>query len=389
MMMDLLRQEIAALAATMVVKVGTRVLTRADGQLDEDQIQQLVNQVHHVMETGRKVVLVSSGAVGAGMGRLGLKARPTDTARLQAVAAVGQSVLVEAYERSLHRHGRHAAQVLLTAEDLEHRARYLNARNTLVTLLELGAVPIINENDTVAVDELHNTFGDNDRLAAIVTNLLRAPLLVLLSDIDGLFDGDPRLPESRLIPTVNRLDDSILGLVHDRLGGLSKGGMAGKLEAARLATAGGENVIIASGRNPDILRRIIAGESVGTLFLAQDRRVASRKRWIGLTVKPRGWLVLDAGAHAAVVHKGRSLLAAGVIEVEGGFQKGDVVGLRGPDGTECARGLTNYDAESVRRIKGRKTAQIAELLGGCPYDEVIHRDNMVITARKTAERPNS
>ena len=198
------------------------------------------------MSTGRKVVLVSSGAVGAGMGRLGLKSRPTDIAQLQAVAAVGQSILVEAYERSLHRHGRHAAQVLLTADDLEHRLRYLNARNTLVTLLEFGAVPIINENDTVAVEELQTTFGDNDRLAAIVTNLIRAPLLVLLSDVDGLFDGDPRQPGSRVIPTVDRLDESVLGLVRDRLGGLSKGGMASKLEAARLATTGGENVIIAS-----------------------------------------------------------------------------------------------------------------------------------------------
>ena len=270
-MKDLLRQEIAALATTIVVKVGTRVLTREDGQLDEERIEQLADQVHHVMSTGRKVVLVSSGAVGAGMGRLGLKSRPTDIAQLQAVAAVGQSILVEAYERSLHRHGRHAAQVLLTADDLEHRLRYLNARNTLVTLLEFGAVPIINENDTVAVEELQTTFGDNDRLAAIVTNLIRAPLLVLLSDVDGLFDGDPRQPGSRVIPTVDRLDASVLGLVRDRLGGLSKGGMASKLEAARLATTGGENVIIASGRSPDVLPRIIAGEPVGTLFLAQGQ----------------------------------------------------------------------------------------------------------------------
>lgn len=384
-MQDLLRQEIAALATTIVVKVGTRVLTRDDGQLDAARIQQLADQVHHVMATGRKVVLVSSGAVGAGMGRLGLKSRPTDTAQLQAVAAVGQSILVEAYERSLHQHGRHAAQVLLTAEDLEHRVRYLNARNTLVTLLEFGAVPIINENDTVAVEELQTTFGDNDRLAAIVTNLIRAPLLVLLSDVDGLFDGDPRQPGSRVIPTVDRLDDTVLGLVRDRRGGLSKGGMASKLEAARLATTGGENVIIACGETPDILPRIIAGESIGTLFLAQGQRVASRKRWIGLTVKPRGRLILDAGAQAAVELKGRSLLAAGIVEVEGHFQKGDVVALCGPEGVEFARGLTNYDAADVLQIKGLKTGQIAEVLGHRPYDEIIHRDNMVVTSRNSTK----
>ena len=381
-MTDLLRQEIAALATTIVVKVGTRVLTCEDGQLDAQRIGQLVDQVHHVLSTGRKVVLVSSGAVGAGMGRLGLTSRPSDLAHLQAVAAVGQSILVEAYERSLHTHGRHAAQVLLTAEDLEDRTRYLNARNTLLTLLELGAVPIINENDTVAVEELQTTFGDNDRLAAIVTNLIRAPLLVLLSDVDGLFDGDPRAPGSRVIPTVARLDASVAGLVRDRAGGLSKGGMKSKLEAARLATTGGENVIIASGQSADVLPRIIAGEIVGTLFLAQGQTVAARKRWIGLTVKPRGRLVLDAGARTAIELKGRSLLAAGVVEVEGEFGKGDVVALRGPDGVEFARGLTNYGAEEIRRIKGLKTRQIAGVLGHCPYDEIIHRDNMVVTTRR-------
>jgi glutamate 5-kinase len=378
-MIDLLRQEIAALATTIVVKVGTRVLTRQDGQLDQARIQQLADQVHQVLSTGRKVVLVSSGAVGAGMGRLGLTSRPTDLAQLQAVAAIGQSSLVEAYERSLQKYGHHAAQILLTAEDVEHRLRYINARNTLVTLLELGAVPIINENDTVAVEELQTTFGDNDRLAAIVTNLIRAPLLVLLSDVDGLFDGDPRKAGSQVISTVEQLDPSITGLVRDRRGGLGKGGMASKLEAARLATTGGENVIIASGSTPDVLPRIIAGEVVGTLFPAQGRSVAARKRWIGLTVKPRGRLLLDAGAQAAVEHKGRSLLAAGVVNVEGDFGKGDVVAICGPDNLEFARGLSNYSANEVRCIRGQKTEKIASILGYRPYDEVVHRDNMIVT----------
>ncbi len=379
-MTDLLRQEIAALATPLVVKVGTRVLTRDDGQLDEARVDELAEQLHATRTSGRQVVLVSSGAVGAGMGRLGLTARPTDLAQLQAVAAIGQSRLVEAYERALWSRGHHAAQVLLTAEDLEHRARYLNARNTLVTLLELGAVPIINENDTVSVDELQTTFGDNDRLAAIVTNLLRAPLLVLLSDVDGLFDGDPALAGSRLISTVDRLDESIFGLVRDRGGGVGKGGMASKLEAARLATAAGENVIIAGGRTPKILQRILAGEPVGTLFLAQGRSVAARKRWIGFTVQPRGRLLLDAGARRAVQHQGRSLLAIGVVEVRGNFRKGDVVALAEGDGGEFARGLTHYGDEDLRKIQGLRTGQIAAALGHCPYDEVIHRDNMVITA---------
>lgn len=378
-MIDLLRQEIAALASTIVVKVGTRVLTRPDGQLDHQRIQQLVDQIHHVISTGRKVVLVSSGAVGAGMGRLGLTSRPTNLAHLQAVAAIGQSCLVEAYERALHKYGHHAAQVLLTAEDLEHRVRYLNSRNTLLALLELGAVPIINENDTVSVEELRTTFGDNDRLAAIVTNLIRAPLLVLLSDVDGLFDGDPRQPGSQMITTVEHLDASITGLVRDHLGGMSKGGMASKLEAARLVTTGGENVIIASGSTPDILPRIIAGEVVGTLFPARSKIVAARKRWIGLTVKPRGRLLLDAGAQTAVEQKGRSLLSAGVVNVEGRFVKGDVVAICGPDGVEFARGLTNYTADEVSRIRGQKTKKIADILGYCTYDEIVHRDNMIVT----------
>jgi len=335
--------------------------------------------LHKVIVSGRNVVLVSSGAVGAGMGRLGLKRRPQDLAQLQAVAAVGQSALIEAYERALRHHDRHAAQVLLTAEDLEHRARYLNARNTLLALLKLGAVPVINENDTVSVDELQTTFGDNDRLAAIVTNLIQAPLLVLLSDVEGLFDGDPDDPDSKVIPTVERLDQSIFDLVCEGGTGLGKGGMHSKLEAARLATTAGENVIITGGLMPNVLERIIAGEPVGTLLLAQGQAVAARKRWIGLTVQPRGRLVLDAGACRAVQHDGRSLLSIGVIEVDGKFAKGDVVAVQDAQGIELARGLTNYNSKDLQQIQGLRSDQIAITLGHCPYDEVIHRDNMVVT----------
>ncbi len=379
-MTDLLRQEIAATATTLVVKVGTRVLTREDGRLNEERIAQLAEELHQAMGSERKVALVSSGAVGAGMGRLGLTKRPTDVARLQAVAAVGQSLLVEAYDRSLRAFGRHAAQILLTAEDLNRRVSYLNARNTILTLMaEYGALPIINENDTTSVEELQTTFGDNDRLAAIVTNLIQAPLLVLLSDVEGLYDGDPQDPASSVIPTVQRLDPSIFDLVKDRATGLSKGGMASKLRAAKQATTAGENVIIASGRSPGVLAKIIAGEPVGTLILARGQTVAARKRWIGFTAQPRGHLVLDAGARQAIEHQGRSLLAIGIVKAVGRFQKGDVVALCDANGEEFARGLTNYSSEQVLRIRGLKTEEIAQTLGQCPHQEVIHRNNMVVT----------
>jgi glutamate 5-kinase len=385
-MPDLLRQEIAAAANTWIVKVGTRVLTTEAGLLNQDRVTALAEELHQLMQAGRKVCLVSSGAVGAGLGRLGLKKRPADLSRLQAVAAVGQTALVEAYDRTLKAHGRHAAQILLTADDLDNRTRYLNIRNTILTLLELGAVPIINENDSVSTDELQTTFGDNDRLAAMVTNLIRAPLLILLSDVEGLFDGDPANPNSKVISTVTKLDDHILSLVRDKTTGLSKGGMASKLEAARMATTAGENVIIASGKQPGNLRRILAGESVGTLFVAQGQTVASWKRWIGFTAQTRGTLVVDEGARAAVEHQGKSLLAIGVVGVEGAFRKGDVVAVRDVAGTEFARGLSNYSAADVQRIQRLKTDQIAAALGHCPYDEIIHRDNMAITTTNAEGR---
>ncbi|HEX3655403.1 MAG TPA: glutamate 5-kinase [Pirellulales bacterium] len=379
-MSDLVRQEIATACQTLVVKVGTRVLTRPDGTLNEHRVAELALELHEVMATGRKVALVSSGAVGAGMGLLGLAERPRDLAHLQAVAAVGQSYLVQTYDRSLRSFGRHAAQILLTAEDFDDRSRYLNVRNTLLTLLdEYAAVPIINENDTVSVEELQTTFGDNDRLAAMVTNLIRAPLLVLLSDVDGLYDGDPRQPGAALVSTVTRLDESIFALVRDQRTGLSKGGMASKLNAARMATLSGENVIIASGRQPGALKKILAGESVGTLFVAHGQTIPSFKRWIGFTVQPRGYLALDDGARRAVQQQGRSLLAIGVIDAGGAFKKGDVVALRDAAGMEFARGLINYSVDEITRIKGLRTEAIAATLGHCPYQEVIHRDNLVVT----------
>jgi glutamate 5-kinase len=381
-MLDPVRQEIASSSRTVVVKVGTRVLTHEDGTLNQEQVTALANQLVRLTDDKRFVVLVSSGAVGSGIGRLRLSQRPTDLAHLQAVAAVGQSRLIEAYNRAFEIHGRHAAQILLTADDLNDRSRYLNVRNTLLALFQYGAIPIVNENDSVRVDELQRNVGDNDRLAAMVTNLLRAPLLILLSDVDGLYDRHPAEPGAQVLSVVTRFDDALkefnrqpaapVGPNH-----LSRGGMASKLEAARLATAAGESVVIANGRRPNVLVDILAGETVGTLFLAQGPTVASRKRWIGLTAHPCGRLLLDDGAQRAVQEQGRSLLAVGVRRVEGVFQKGDVVALcRQNDDQEFARGLTNYGSEELRRIAGQPTERIVQILGHCPYDEVVHRDNL-------------
>lgn len=379
-MQDLLRQEVARAAHTVVVKLGTRVLTDDRGLLNHQRIAQLAEEIHELREASRHVVVVSSGAVGAGMGQLGLKQRPRDLAQLQAVAAIGQTHLVEAYDRALRPYGRHAAQILLTAEDLHDRTRYLNVRNTILQLFKLNAVPVINENDTVAVDELQISFGDNDRLAALVTNLLRAPLLVILSDVAGLYDRDPSDPAALRIPLVTDLNQAVMGLAQDRATGVSKGGMASKLRAARLATSAGENVIIAPGKEPGSLGKILRGEDVGTLFCAQGSTVSPWKRWIGFAVHPRGKLLLDEGAMTAILRKGRSLLAIGVIDVQGTFHKGDVLVICDQNGQEIARGLTNYRAEELRLIQGLKSTAIAAALGHCPYEEVIHRDNMVITA---------
>ncbi len=386
-MLDPVRQEVAATSRTVVVKVGTRVLTHEDGTLDHDRVTGIAEQLVWLIEDQRQVVLVSSGAVGAGIGRLGLRRRPTDLGHLQAVAAVGQSRLIEAYNRALEPHGRHAAQILLTADDLNDRMRYLNVRNTLLALFQYQAIPIINENDTVRVDELERSVGDNDRLAAMVTNLLRAPLLVLLSDVEGLYDRHPSRPDSRVIPTVENIDDAIRNFqiqaaVNLGPNYLSRGGMASKLEAARLATSAGENVIIANGRRANVLMDIAAGAAVGTLFMAQGPAVASRKRWIGLTAHPTGKLLLDAGAQKAIEKQGRSLLAVGVSAIEGIFQKGDVVALCRLDGSEIARGLINYGSDDLLRIAGHTKEQIVEILGQRPYDEVIHRDNLALTGRE-------
>jgi glutamate 5-kinase len=363
----------------VVIKLGTRVVCEDCGRLNPGRVGLLADQISQLLDGGLQVVLVSSGAVGAGMSQLGLTERPQDLAKLQAVAAVGQARLINEYERHLSERNRHAAQVLLTSDDLDDRTRYLNVRNTLLELLEIGAVPIINENDTVAVEELMTTFGDNDHLAAQVSNLWRSTLLIILTDVDGLFDGDPKLAASQVIPTVTRIDKAIQH-VCDESGQLSRGGMKSKLEAARECTVSGKHVILANGHRANVLTDIIAGQEIGTLFLGHGKAVSPLKRWIGFSAKPKGVLTLDAGACRALRQDGRSLLPIGVQQVAGSFQKGDVVSLVDKDGQELARGLSNYAASEVRTIRGHRSEKIGELLGHCPYDELIHRDNLMLVS---------
>jgi glutamate 5-kinase len=361
------------------------VLTGPDGLLDNARIEALGRQFDSILTQGRRVVLVSSGAVGAGMGRMGLTKRPQELAHLQAVAAIGQSCLIEAYERVLRAQGRHAAQVLLVADDLKDRARYLNIRNTLRALLDYGAIPIINENDTVSVEELRTSFGDNDRLAALVATLLGAPLLVLLSDVEGLFDRHPSDPTATRLLTVPRIDAAVAALASDRLGGLSKGGMASKIAAAGIVTEAGGHCIIASGRDDHVLERICGGETAGTLFVGRATTMPAWKRWLGWSADARGKVFVDAGAREAVVARGRSLLAAGVTAIEGSFTTGDVVSLATADGGVFARGLVNYSLDELQRIAGIKTEQIASVLGYCPYEEVVHRDNLAVISRNSRD----
>ena len=377
-MIDPVRQEVIALAHTVVVKVGTNVLTREDGTLEPARVQALADQLQHLRAGGRKVALVSSGAIGAGVGRLGLGHRPTDLRQLQACAAVGQSFLMRAYQDCLAAHDIPTAQILLTAGDFDSRARYLNARNTILTLFEWGCLPVINENDTVSVAEIR--FGDNDHLAAMVTNLLQAPLLVLLSVVDGLYTADPGSdPSAELVATVPEIDAAVMEKAGAGRSALGSGGMRSKLRAARLATAAGESVIMANGGRSGVLDAIFRAEPVGTLFLPHNRTLPAWKRWLGFTARPRGRVVVDAGAQAAVQHKGSSLLPIGVVQVAGTFTKGDVVALCDTAGSEFARGLTNYAAADAARILGLRTEQIGEVLGAVPYEEIVHRDNLVVT----------
>ena len=374
------RRQLLSDCRTVVVKVGSRVLSQHDGHLDLDQVEHLATQLCTLADGGKQVVLVSSGAVASGIAKLGLGERPRDLARLQAVASVGQAHLIQAYEGHFSKRGRHVAQLLLVAGDLDDRERYLNVRNTLTSLIDLGVIPIVNENDVVAVDELLTTFGDNDRLAAMVTGLFTKPALIILSDVDGLYDADPDLDASNVIPRVAQIDEQTLNLAGHSKSGVGKGGMASKVRAAQVVVQSGAAAIIAGGRVPNVLTRLMAGEELGTIFLPQARGLTPRKRWIGFSAQAAGSVVVDEGAANVLHSRGPSLLAIGIVDVSGEFHKGDVISIRSIDGAEIAKGLSNYSAAELRLIKGLRSPKIADVLGHCPYEEVVHRDNMTVVA---------
>ncbi len=360
-----------------VVKIGSTLLTRNGAGLDRKSLQPWIEQMAALRREGLELVLVSSGAVAEGMSRMGWRQRPKTLHELQAAAAIGQMGLIRAYEACFSRRGFHTAQVLLTRDDLADRVRYLNARSTLRTLLSLGVIPVVNENDTVATDELR--FGDNDTLAALVANLIEADLLVLLTDQPGLFDRDPRLyPQAKLIAE-RRIDDPLLDAVAgSSTTGLGTGGMVTKVRAARLAARSGTATIIAAGQEERVIERIRCGEPVGTLLLPVQEPQAARKQWLAGHLAVRGRLKLDAGAVEALRTRGTSLLAVGVTGVEGDFHRGDVVACLDPQGREIARGLINYDAQETAKIRGQPSAKFAEILGYLDDVELIHRDNLVL-----------
>ena len=360
-----------------VVKIGSALLT-ADGKgLARDSLSSWVEQMAAWVLAGNELVLVSSGAVAEGMSRMGWEHRPSSLHELQAAAAIGQMGLIRAYEACFLKRGLHTAQVLLTHDDLTSRSRYLNARSTLRTLLELGVVPVVNENDTVATDELR--FGDNDTLAALVANLVEADLLVLLTDQDGLYDSDPRSNSAAELIGESRVDAPLLDEVAGgSAGGLGRGGMVTKVRAARLAARSGAATIIAPGRGENVLGRIAGGERLGTLLTPVHGADAARKQWLAGHLQVHGRLVLDEGAVKVLRNSGRSLLSVGVKQVIGDFSRGEVVSCMDSQGHEIARGLVNYGAEEADKIKGQPSSMISEILGYVDDEELIHRDNLVL-----------
>ncbi|MDP1707879.1 MAG: glutamate 5-kinase [Gammaproteobacteria bacterium] len=360
-----------------VVKIGSALLTNEGRGLDLSGIGAWVEQMVALRRADVELVLVSSGAVAEGVKRLGWRQRPSALYELQAAAAVGQMGLVQAYESCFQRHGMHTAQILLTHDDLSNRKRYLNARSTLRTLLKLGVVPVVNENDTVATEEIR--FGDNDTLAALVANLVEAELLVILTDQPGMFEADPRVqPDAKLIHEARAGDASLESMAGGGSGALGRGGMLTKVRAAAQAARSGASTLIVSGRETNVLLRIVQGEERGTLLYSSEDPLAARKQWLAGQLQLRGRLTLDAGAAKVLREAGKSLLPVGVVAVEGVFARGEAVACLAPDGKEVARGLVNYGADEVRKIMRHPSDKIAELLGYVDEPELIHRDNLVL-----------
>lgn len=361
----------------LVVKVGTSTLSHPTGKLNISQMEQLVRELADLRNSGREVILVTSGAQGAGIGKLGLGRKPRTIPEKQATAAVGQGLLMHMYEKLFAEYSIVVAQVLLTREDIMDRKRFLNARNALNALLQFEALPIINENDTIAVDEIK--FGDNDTLSALVASLVDADLLIMLTDIDGLYTGDPSTDKkAALIPLVRDINGGIEKLAGGSGSSLGTGGMHTKIQAARVAMNSGFPMVIAHGKEEKVINRIVNGEPLGTLFQPKENRLHSKKRWIAFGSSVQGKIFIDEGAQKALTREGKSLLPTGIVRIEGDFDLGNTVGVYFGE-CEVGRGIVNYPSGDIEKIKGRKTKEIAKLLGYKDFDEVIHRDNFVLS----------
>jgi glutamate 5-kinase len=371
-----MRKELVAQVRRVVVKVGSGVIFGRDG-VDLANIRAISDDICRLAGDGYEVLLVTSGAVATGKGDLGIVGRPPTIALKQAAAAIGQSRLMRFYKEAFRAHDRRVAQILLTRDDLANRKRFLNARNTLMTLLEYGVTPIINENDTVVVDEIR--FGDNDNLSALITNLAEADLLVILSDVDGLFDCNPKEnSHARLMPLVEQITPEIEAMAGGVDSEVGTGGMASKIEAAKRATLYGVGTVIVNGRLSGALPRVLAGEELGTWFRAVPDRLKARKHWIAFTKNTQGTLFVDDGARRALLEKGKSLLPSGVKRLEGPFERGDAVRICDLDGRELAKGVINYSQQELALIMGRNSGEIEPILGYKYGDEVVHRDNLVL-----------
>jgi len=359
----------------IVIKVGTSTLTHPNGKLNFNRINHLVREISDLHNREYEVVLVSSGAIGTGANRMGMKAVPRTLPEKQALAAIGQGALLHMYEKFFAEYNKVVAQVLLTREDLDERIRYLNATNTLLAILGFGVIPIINENDTVVVEEIR--FGDNDTLSSMVAGIVDADLLIILSDVDGLYDCDPRLnPDARLQSEVHEITEDQEARSTTRGFAFSSGGMFTKLKAARICMAAGIPMVIANSDRENVISRIVAGENLGTVFVPRQEKMHAREKWIAFGTVLHGSITVDDGARNALIKKGKSLLPSGIQKVDGDFIRGEVVALLGQDGNEIARGIVNYDAAETRAIAGKKSLEITKILGEKDYDEVIHRNNL-------------
>ncbi|MCH7949713.1 MAG: glutamate 5-kinase [Candidatus Dadabacteria bacterium] len=371
------RKSIISKVNRVIVKIGSSVLTDKDGSLSESIFEKLAREISKIRDKNIEVIVVSSGAIASGMKKLGITKRPKEISMKQAIAASGQSTLIWHYERAFSAFNQNVAQILLTLDGFLDRKRFLNARKTLITLLAMGIIPIVNENDTVAVEEI--MLGDNDNLAAHITSLIEADLLIMLTDIEGLYNKDPRNNEdAELISLIERIGEEIENTAGDTFGRTTIGGMKTKIEAAKKAAAFGVPTIIANGKNGSVLEDIFDGKEVGTLFLPSEESLSGRKHWIAFTLKSAGEIVIDDGAKKAITSSGKSLLPSGIKEVKGNFGVGESVTCVDENGTQVARGLTSYSSQDIRKIMGSKTSDIEGILGYKYSDEVIHRNDLAV-----------